>query len=210
MFPLGSTLLPGMPLPLRVFEPRYLQMMQELIDGDEPEFGVVLIERGHEVGGGETRFDIGTLARVRQVEVGGGMLGVLASGVRRFNVTQWLPDEPYPRAEIEVIDDLVWDDAHLDLLATTEATVRRIAAAAVEFVDSPFAPDVELDDDPLTRSWQLAGIAHLGPHDKVALLEATSVEDLLTDIARRTEAAWEFLQLSQALSMEDAEGPDGL
>ena len=48
MFPLGSVLFPYTPLPLRVFEPRYLTMIGHLLDDDDPQFGVVLIERGHE------------------------------------------------------------------------------------------------------------------------------------------------------------------
>lgn len=51
MFPLGSVLFPHMPLPLRLFEPRYLKMLGDLLEQPDPEFGVVLIERGHEVGG---------------------------------------------------------------------------------------------------------------------------------------------------------------
>ncbi len=52
-FPLGSVLFPYTPLVLRVFEPRYLTMMGRLLDTEDPEFGVVLIERGLEAGGGE-------------------------------------------------------------------------------------------------------------------------------------------------------------
>ena len=52
MFPLGSVLFPHMPLPLRLFEPRYLKMLGDLLEQPDPEFGVVLIERGHEVGVG--------------------------------------------------------------------------------------------------------------------------------------------------------------
>ena len=50
MFPLGSVLFPYTPLVLRVFEPRYLTMMGHLLDREDPEFGVVLIERGLEAG----------------------------------------------------------------------------------------------------------------------------------------------------------------
>ena len=53
MFPLGSVLFPAMPLALRVFEERYLKMMGALLDAEEPIFGVVLIERGSEVGGAD-------------------------------------------------------------------------------------------------------------------------------------------------------------
>ena len=66
MFPLGSVLLPAMPLQLRIFEPRYLKLLGDLVASDKPEFGVVLIERGQEVGGGEKRMEIGTLASVSE------------------------------------------------------------------------------------------------------------------------------------------------
>ena len=66
MFPLGSVLFPSLALPLHVFEPRYRAMTRHLLsEGVEPEFGVVLIERGSEVGGEDVRRDVGTVARLR-------------------------------------------------------------------------------------------------------------------------------------------------
>lgn len=53
MFPLGTVLLPGAILPLHVFEPRYQQLVRDCLDAPEHEFGVVLIDRGSEVGGGD-------------------------------------------------------------------------------------------------------------------------------------------------------------
>src|SRR5882757_6408667 len=63
MFPLGNVLFPHAQLPLHVFEPRYRALAETCLAGDG-EFGVVLIERGSEVGGGDTRFSIGTVARI--------------------------------------------------------------------------------------------------------------------------------------------------
>ena len=67
MFPLGSVLFPHAALPLHVFEPRYRALVEDCLAG-EPDFGVVLIERGSEVGGGETCFGVGTVTRI--VEAG--------------------------------------------------------------------------------------------------------------------------------------------
>ena len=53
MFPLGTVLFPHALLPLRVFEPRYREMTARVLREDG-EFGVVLIERGSEVGGGDS------------------------------------------------------------------------------------------------------------------------------------------------------------
>ena len=62
MFALQSVLLPGMPLPLHVFEPRYVAMLDTVVATDA-EMGVVLIERGREVGGGDVRCDVATATR---------------------------------------------------------------------------------------------------------------------------------------------------
>ena len=60
MFPLGTVLLPSVLLPLHIFEERYRTLIRDVLDADR-EFGVVLIERGSEVGGGDTRSSVGTL-----------------------------------------------------------------------------------------------------------------------------------------------------
>ena len=65
MFPLGTVLFPHGVLPLRVFEPRYRAMVTHCLERDA-RFGVVLIERGSEVGGGDTRFHVGTVAQIVQ------------------------------------------------------------------------------------------------------------------------------------------------
>ena len=67
MFPLGSVLMPAMPLNLRIFEERYLKLLGDLLGEETPEFGVVLIARGQEVGGGEKRMGVGTIASVNEI-----------------------------------------------------------------------------------------------------------------------------------------------
>src|SRR6478752_3521250 len=100
MFPLGTVLFPHALLPLRVFEARYRLMTERALRGDG-EFGVVLIERGSEVGGGDTRFDVGTVARiVRAQQLPDGGFALATVGIRRIRVTAWLVDDPYPQAEV--------------------------------------------------------------------------------------------------------------
>jgi Lon protease-like protein len=80
MFPLGSVLLPAMPLPLRIFEQRYLKLLGDLVASEKPEFGVVLIERGKEVGGGGKRMSIGTIASVTEIGTTQEFLGLESFG----------------------------------------------------------------------------------------------------------------------------------
>ena len=189
MFPLGSVLFPYTPLPLRVFEPRYLTMIGHLLDDDDPQFGVVLIERGHEVGGGDRRSGIGTMARLVSVTAGAEVLHTVAVGTQRFTIDQWLDDDPYPRAAVSPLADLSWNDALTPLRTEAEAIVRRVLSR----VDGRWDADTEISDDPLAASWQLAAIAPLGEYDQFTLLQSTTVGALLRqiiDLTLEAEQLW--------------------
>ena len=183
MFPLGSVLFPAMPLALQVFEERYLKMMGSILDAEEPVFGVVLIERGSEVGGGDQRFDLGTTARVLQIEAPEGPLQVVAKGDRRFRVVSWLDEEPYPQAEVEFLEEFPDDEVDSAALESAEAVVRDTLSYLLELdLSVPWPTDIELADDPVARAWQLAGIAPLGTLDHQDLLESGDVASLLKDV----------------------------
>ena len=85
LFPLRTVLFPGGPLPLRVFEPRYLDMVSSCMK-TETQFGVMLIRDGSEVG--EARLmEVGTRARITDWYQGSdGILGVTAMGTERFTL----------------------------------------------------------------------------------------------------------------------------
>ena len=189
MFPLGSVLFPHTPLPLRVFEPRYLAMIGRLLDDEEPLFGVVLIERGQEVGGGDRRSGVGTLARLVTVSAEAEALYAVSVGTSRFVVDSWMDDAPYPRAEVSPLAELTWNDALTPLRTEAEAIVRRVLARS----DAPWDADTELSDDPLAASWQLAAIAPLGEYDRHTLLRSDSVGALLRqviDLTLDAELLW--------------------
>jgi Lon protease-like protein len=196
MFPLGSVLFPAMPLPLRVFEERYLAMVAQVLQEEPPEFGVVLIERGQEVGGGDIRFDVGTVARIADLQVTDDMVGLLGLGGRRFTVESWGGDDPYPQAEVRLLDDLVWDERHRGLLQDAEKVVRDGLTIASEYVELAWSPTIELDDSPVDAAWQLAAIAPLGPLDQVELLRSSGVDELLTGVIRLTAASLDSIRFS--------------
>jgi Lon protease-like protein len=193
MFPLGTVLFPHMPLALRVFEERYIVMLSRILGEEPSEFGVVLIERGQEVGGGEHRFGFATVAEIVQLEAGQGYIGLVAQGGRRVEVVEWQGDDPYPSAEIRELDELEWSDDLLPLLDQAEHEVRRTLALASEFADLPWSPTVEISQNPVEAAWQLAAISPLGPLDQVLLLRATSMKQLLLLLFKLTVDASETL-----------------
>jgi Lon protease-like protein len=206
MFPLGSVLLPGMPLPLHVFEPRYRALVDDCLAGTA-EFGVVLIERGNEVGGGDVRTDVGTVARiVEAARFDDGRWAIGAVGVRRVRIDRWLPDDPYPRAE--VVDWPDGDEAvpDTDAVAAVAARFRRVLALAAE-LGVPVPPaTVELADDPAVAVLQMSGASPLGPADRQALLQAPGPSSRLALLSELLVDQAELIEAQVAMGGVDGDG----
>ena len=188
--PAGFGALSYMPLRLRVFEERYLIMLAELLKSEDARFGVVLIERGREVGGGEHRFGVGTIAEVRQLGAEGGFVGLIAQGGQRFEVTAVVGGcASSSRRESTRSPTLSGIAVSPSCRTSTEQLVRRTLAMASEFAENIWPADVELSDNPIAAAWQLAAIAPINALDQVALLRSTSARELLARVAELTRDA---------------------
>jgi ATP-dependent Lon protease len=193
MFPLGTVLVPFAHLPLHIFEPRYRALTKDCLAGDR-EFGVVLIERGHEVGGGDTRFGVGTVARILQaVELPDGRWLLDAVGTDRFRVLQWLPDDPYPRAEVETMEEPGAGPEAAALRDTVERLLRHVLALRAELGFSASSATLELHEDPSRAAYQATILAPLGPLDTQLLLEEAAPEDRLRRLSSLLEEARDIL-----------------
>jgi uncharacterized protein len=195
MFPLGSVLFPHAELPLHVFEPRYRALTEACLAGDG-EFGVVLIERGSEVGGGDARFSIGTVARIVAAgRLPDGRYLLATVGTRRLRVRAWLPDDPFPRADVELLGEAApGTDAH-DARAEVERLLKRVLAMAAELGEAPQAVGVELDDDPVQAGFEAAAAAPIGPLDAQRLLELDDPGERLTQLRGLLADHAELLEL---------------
>ncbi|HXA34368.1 MAG TPA: LON peptidase substrate-binding domain-containing protein [Acidimicrobiales bacterium] len=172
MFPLSTVVFPGGQLPLQVFEPRYLVLTADCLDRDR-EFGVVMITRGSEVGGGDQRVDTGTVVRIdRGSQLTGNRLFLEVRGVRRIRVRQWMPEDPYPQAMVEEIADLPFEAVDAQALASAESAVRRLRWLLSEMGDVPALPhDLDLGDQAEEVAWRLCALAPLNLMDRQHLLE---------------------------------------
>jgi Lon protease-like protein len=102
LFPLHSVLMPGGLLPLRIFEPRYVDLIGRCLRRDEA-FGVVLIESGAETESAVSTAGVGTSARIVDFQpMADGLLGVLCRGERRFRIRERSQQtDGLNRAEVE-------------------------------------------------------------------------------------------------------------
>ena len=123
IFPLHTVLFPGALLPLRIFEPRYRQMLERCLAANR-RFGVALIKSGEEVGASASPYEMGTVARIERVdEENRGSIPIIARGVERFRIVRLNYSLPYLVADVTLLEEVV-DEA-----------AERAAAHAREEVD---------------------------------------------------------------------------
>lgn len=154
LFPLGSVLVPGLVLPLHIFEPRYRQLLDDLaaLPEDERGFGVVAIRDGHEVGkdGVHALFEVGTIASLREVNpFDDGRSDIVTVGTDRFRIVSLNEEMPYLRAEVEMLDEASGDAAD----ALGDAVMEAFTAYRSIFTETD---DEDLPDDPRVLSYLVA------------------------------------------------------
>ena len=156
---------------MHIFEPRYLAMINEAVD-DDGSFGVVLIERGPEVGGGDDRFNVGTLASIiRAGLVEDDQMAIVVQGEQRIEVLEWLEDDPYPNA---VVAERPGAASEVDLTFPVEAAFRswrRLIALASELGAQVGDGELVLPEDPVDAIWTLCSLSPLEQIDRQRLLE---------------------------------------
>ncbi len=205
MFPLEVAMLPGEELPLRIFEPRYTALVDTCLAADDSAFGVVLITAGREVGGGDARSDVGAVAHITEyVELGAGRYQLNCVMRERFRVLEWQPDDPYPKAAVELWPDepgIPVDVADIrDIENRVVALFERVAAVRGTEVN---ARDIVLGADQsgdiALWLYALAVRLPLGQADRYAVLAAPTAAERVAALSEAvdTVTAMVEFQLSE-------------
>ena len=178
LFPLGLVLLPGLLLPLHVFEQRYRTLVEDLLALPEEQrrFGVVAIRSGREVGedGVTALHEVGCVAHLRRVVPHeDGRFDLVTTGTDRFRLTGLADDAAYPTGVVEWLpDDLgAPDEAALLDLAVRAAFADYLAALADARDEG--APDVpDLPGGGVVLSYLVAASVVVDLEDRQRLLAA--------------------------------------
>ena len=179
LFPLGTVLVPGATLPLQVFETRYLELLRDLVHTMEvPEFGVVAIRQGHEVGADSARdlHEVGCLARViHAAPVGDGRHFVLCTGLQRFHLDALAPDAgtAYLTGEVTVLEERAGDVAEVARLA------ERLRHALREYARTVGADEPQWPTEAVDLSHAVGVAVGLDLGDRQRLLAAEDTETRL-------------------------------
>ena len=179
LFPLNTVLFPGGPLPLRIFESRYIDMISRCMKEDAP-FGVLLIRDGDEAGPATT-YDIGTLARVTDWYQGSdGLLGITAIGVERFRLSSAERQaDGLNVGEVELlpaVERITLPDKHQSLIPILESVLNDLGR---------LYEDLERHyDDAVWVAWRFVEILPIDLEEKQALLENDDIPACLALIEK--------------------------
>ncbi|WP_297919509.1 LON peptidase substrate-binding domain-containing protein [Metallibacterium sp.] len=178
LFPLSTVLFPGGRLQLRVFEPRYVDLVRECTRAQRP-FGVNLIMQGHEAGVPATPVAVGTLAFIRDFfTLRDGLLGILAEGGQRYRVLRTrVRGDGQLRADVAL-----WPQEPAQPLPPEFGLLVAILDRLLEAYarDAPVLYDAAQLDDAVWVGWRLAELLPLTPDERQSLLETDDALARLT------------------------------
>jgi uncharacterized protein len=174
LFPLGAVLYPGMLLPLHIFEERYRQLVQDLLDAPEPRrFGVIAIRKGRETGidGVHSLYEIGCTATLRRVSRHpDGRFDIITVGTRRFRLSGLDQTRPYLQGEVEMLADEPVDPASAGpAVRVVQAAFREYLDALIEWGGATVRLE-ELPDEPVLLSYVVAAAMIIDLPERQALL----------------------------------------
>ena len=172
LFPLGTLLVPGLVLPLHIFEPRYRRLMADLegLPDDDRAFGVIAIREGREVGAADlpSLYDVGTLAALREATpLEDGRFDIVTVGTERFRIIDLDESLPYLRAQVEILPEVPGDRAP----AAADAVRERFREYRGMFTGED---ETDLPDDPRVLSYLVAAAIVIDLPGRQDLLSAES------------------------------------
>jgi uncharacterized protein len=176
LFPLNTVLFPGLPLPLHIFEERYKLMIATCLVTDS-EFGVTLIRAGVEVGGPAEPHEIGTIARILEVDrLPDGRMNIVTVGTERFRLTEVVEREPYLVGRVAPLPS-GHPDADPDL--TSDVRDKFLAYLRTLRPELAERAPTKLADEPEALSFQLAAALPIVPDRRQTLLAMDSAAERL-------------------------------
>lgn len=182
LLPLNSVLVPGAPLPLQIFEPRYVELVGDLLalPEDQRRFGVIAIRRGRETGvdGVESLHQVGCVTLVTDVDtLPDGRFSLSTVGVARFRLEQLEAGSAYLRGRVDVLPEVPGEASGPLLDAVSRNYLGYLEALAAAGREVPVAPD--LPRDPLLLSYLVAATVVLDNADRQRLLAAEDAAERL-------------------------------
>ncbi|MGH9946867.1 MAG: endopeptidase La [Pyrinomonadaceae bacterium] len=202
----NTTLFPETVVPLAVGRERSIAAVENSLATEEKLLGC-LTTKTENVTGDEAKYEdlyeVGTIVNVKRMMRNEGVMQIIVQGLDRFRVVEWQKDQPFITAKIEVLPDLVRNDGEaIEALKRNIQGMIQQALALLPNVPPEIRMAVMTQQDPVQLSYFMASVLDLGVETEQKMLEADSVDELLTLTHGALARELEIMQIRSKIANE--------
>ncbi len=199
----GTVVFPMTLLPLAAGQPRSLRLIDDVISGDRL-VGMVLQKNAEQeaAGPGET-YEIGTVANIHQMmRVPDGTVRLVVQGLRRMRIVEWVEEEPYLKARIEMIPEESEDSVEVKaLMRNVLEQFQRLVSLVSNLPEELVTAALNIEE-PLHLVYLIASNLRMEPEERQALLELDTVEAKLQQLSAFMSKELDLLELGKKIQSE--------
>src|SRR5436190_21283488 len=202
----NTTLFPETVVPLAVGRERSTKAVEASL-GTEEKLLACITTKTENVTGDDAKptdlYKVGTLVNIKRMMRNEGVMQLIVQGMDRFEVVEWLQDQPYLKAKIEILPDLrVVDDEEIEALKRNIQGMIQQALALLPQVPPEVRMAVMSQDNPVQLAYFLASVLDLGVETEQKMLESSTVDGLLTLTHAALARELEIMQIRSKIATE--------
>lgn len=202
----NTTLFPETVVPLAVGRERSMKAVEATLSTEEKLLACITT-KAENVTGDEAKYDdlfqVGTIVNVKRMMRNEGVMQLIVQGMDRFRVTEWIHDQPYLKAKVEILPDLTRvDEEEIEALKRNIQGMIQEALALLPNIPPEIRMAVTTQTDAVQLSYFLASVMDLGVETEQKMLESTTVDELLTLTHVALARELEIMQIRSKIATE--------
>ena len=202
----NTTLFPETVVPLAVGRERSIRAVESALSTEEKLIGCITTKTEN-VTGDEAKFDdlykIGTIVNIKRMMRNDGVMQLIVQGMDRFEVLEWIEEQPYLKARIQALPELRRvDEEEIEALKRNIQGLIQQALALLPNVPPEIRMAVMTQTDPVQISYFLASVLDLGVETEQKMLESSTVDGLLTLTHAALSRELEIMQIRSKIATE--------
>jgi ATP-dependent Lon protease len=199
----GVVVYPQTAVPLTVGQPRSIRLVDEVVSGDKLVGLVAAVNPELESPGPADLYKVGTIATVhRLLRAPDGTIRLLVQGIDRFRLGEFVSEEPYLRARVELAPEVVEEGLEIDALARNARDQFQQITQMIPSFPEELAGSITSVEDPLQTAYTIANFQRMDIKDSQEILELDSVAEKLKKLIGLLVREAEVLQLGQKIQNE--------
>jgi ATP-dependent Lon protease len=199
----GVVVYPQTAVPLTVGQPRSIKLVDDVVGGDKLVGLVASINPELESPGPNDLYKVGTIAIVhRLLRAPDGTIRLLVQGMDRFRLGEFIEEEPYLKAHIELAPEVIEEGIEIDALARNARDQFQQITQMIPSFPEELAGSITSVEDPLQTAYTIANFQRMDIKDSQEILEIDSVAEKLKKLIGLLVREAEVLQLGQKIQNE--------